>query len=915
MPASILTTKLYIPPPRPVLINRARLLTRMDHAQHGKLTLISAPAGFGKTTVAASWVAASDRPAAWLSLSPEESDPVRFLSYCLAALQSVAPGLGEDIAHALRSPQPPSTDALLTALLNELAAVSSPLVLILDDYHVIEAKAVDDALTFLLDHLPPQMHLVVITREDPQLPLARLRGRGELNEIRAADLRFTVDEAADFLKASMGRDLPANVVAALEARTEGWIAGLQLAALSMVKRDDIPGFVEAFAGDHRYIMDYLVDEVLAQQTQSVHSFLLHTSILTELTGPLCDAVTGRSDGHAMLTGLERSNLFVTPLDDRRRWFRYHHLFADVLRAHLQTEEPELVPALHRRAAAWYAAHDQPGDAIRHALAAEEVNEAAALLEQNWPPMDRNRQTAVWLKWARVLPEEVVRKRPVLTAALGWAHLDRGELEDAEARLQQVEQWLEQTNAGTDSHGVTKDVIVDEAQFGVLRASVASARTYLAQARGDRAGALRHARRALALLPPDEHLRRGVPASLLSLAAWTEGDLTAAVTLMVDAMESFHKAGNVLYAVTGAYVLADLRVAQGRLHAAMDTCRRALELAEEQGKFAHLGTADIYTQMADINREWNDLHAAAQALERSRELGEQATLPRWRYRWCLAQARLQQAYGDFERASALVQEAEGHYVRGPVPDVQPIAAWQAHIRIRRGDTAGVRAWAQAQSLTVEDELTYVREFEYITLVRLLLAEPDRAGNGRAREHALALLDRLRRRAEEGERMGSLLTILVLQALALKAQGKTDAARSCMARVLDLAAPEGYVRLFVDEGSTMKELLLDAVAHGGASAYTDTLMTAFGQDKLAQGTAHAQHPATALPREQPLIEPLSARELEVLHLIAQGLSNRAISERLFLALSTVKGHNRNIYGKLQVQRRTEAVARARELGLLD
>src|SRR6266700_5114176 len=407
MPTSILATKLYLPRLRPNVVSRPRLLERLNEGLHRKLTLISAPAGFGKTTLVSEWIEGIGRPTAWLSLDEGENDPTRFLAYLVAALQTIAATIGKGVLGVLQSPQPPPPEAILTALLNEITTLPDNFVLVLDDYHVIDAKPVDIALTYLVEHLPPQMHLVIATREDPQLPLARLRAQGQLIELRAADLRFTPSEAAEFLNQVMGLNLSAQDIAALEDRTEGWIVGLQLAALSMQGHQDVPGFIRAFAGDHRYIVDYLVAEVLQRQPESVRSFLLQTSILDRLHGPLCDAVTGQEEGNARLEALERGNFFVVPLDDQRHWYRYHHLFAEVLSAHLMAEQPDQISTLHRRASEWYEQHGSAADAIRHALAAFDFERAAHLIEPAVPAMRRIRQEATVLGWLKVLPDELV----------------------------------------------------------------------------------------------------------------------------------------------------------------------------------------------------------------------------------------------------------------------------------------------------------------------------------------------------------------------------------------------------------------------------------------------------------------------------------------------------------------------------
>ena len=473
MPAPILATKLYIPPPRPRVVHRARLIDRLQAGLERApgVILISAPAGFGKTTLVSEWVA-SLTPApsptrrggiAWLSLDKEDDDLPRFLAYFIAALQTIAPAVGEATLGALHASQPPPADVLLTALLNDLAALGDA-VLVLDDYHVIESPAIEEALTFFVDHLPPQVRLVIASREDPPLPLARLRARGQLTELRATDLRFTSAEAADFLNQVMGLSLAAADVAALENRTEGWIAGLQLAAISMQGRSDTGSFIQAFTGSHRFVLDYLVEEVLQRQPERVRGFLLRTAILDRLSGPLCNAVTGQQDGKAMLETLERGNLFVIPLDDQRQWYRYHHLFAEVLRTHLQEAQPERVSEYHRRASEWYEQNDLPADAIRHALAGEDFARAANLIERVWLAMDISYQSAAWLRWAQQLPEGLIRAHPVLCLGYAWALLNGGELEVGEAWLREAERWIDPTPGAA-----SQMIVVDEAEYRALPA--------------------------------------------------------------------------------------------------------------------------------------------------------------------------------------------------------------------------------------------------------------------------------------------------------------------------------------------------------------------------------------------------------------------------------------------------------------
>src|SRR6266702_3421033 len=640
MPTPILATKLYLPRLRPNVVSRPRLLERLNEGLHRKLTLIAAPAGFGKTTLVSEWVALIERPkarrarTAWLSLGEGDNDPARFVAYLVAALQTI----GEGVLGVLQSPQPPPTESILTALLNEITTLPDHFVLVLDDYHVIDAKAVDMALTYLVEHLPPQMHLVIATREDPHLPLARLRARGHLTELRAADLRFTAAEAAAFLNQVMGLSLSAEDIAALEDRTEGWIAGLQLAALSMQGHQDVPGFIRAFAGDHRYIVDYLVEEVLQRQPEPVRSFLLQTSILDRLHGPLCDAVTGQEEGNARLEALERGNFFVVPLDDQRHWYRYHHLFAEVLSAHLLAEQPDQVSTLHRRASEWYEQNGSVADAIRHALSACDFERAADLVELAIPAMRQSRQEARVLGWLKALPDELLQVRPVLSVGYAWALLLNGELEGVEARLQNAERWLDTTADRGEM------VVVDDEEFRRLPGGIAIFRAAIAQALGSVPDTLKYAQQARDLVPEDDHLLRGSAAGFLGLAYWTSGDLEAAHRSYAECMALVQRGGYLSDALGCAIALADIRIAQGRLHEAMSTYEQALQEALGQGEPVLRGTADMYVGLSELHCEQNDLHTATELLLRSKELGVLAELSQNRYRWRVAMARIREAQG-------------------------------------------------------------------------------------------------------------------------------------------------------------------------------------------------------------------------------------------------------------------------------
>ncbi len=893
MALPILVTKLHAPPPLSRSIPRPRLTERLDAGLRHRLTLVSAPAGFGKTTLVSEWAASHGHRTAWLSLDDADADLSRFLAYLIAALRTVEPDIGDAALRVLESAQAPAAEVILTSLINEVAVLPGTIVLVLDDYHAVDSRPVDQALAFLLEHLPSRLHLVITTREDPQLPLTRLRSRGQMTEVRAADLRFTADEAAAFLDEAMGLRLSASDVAALEARTEGWIAGLQLAALSMQGRDDVTGFIRDFAGDDRYIVDYLVDEVLRRQPEPMRAFLLRTSVLDRLSGPLCDAVTGQDQGSARLAALERGNVFVVPLDDRRRWYRYHHLFKDVLRAYLLDEHPDQLPVLHRRASEWYAQHGDISEAIRHALAAEEVSLAADLIERAGPAMRRGRLEATLLGWLRALPDDVVRERPVLGVDYAGVLLSNGVTEGVETRLRDAERWLE---APSDEM-----VVVDEEAFRRLPVAITVYRAGLALALGDMPSAVAWARQALDVVADDDHLWRGAAAALLGLAAWSSGDLDTAYRSYDAGMTSLLRAGNISDVIGGSIALADIRITQGRLRDAMRIYEHGLRLAAEHGAPAMRGTADMHVGMSGICREWGDLDAAAQHLHTSEEQGEHTGFPQYPYRLRVALARIREAEGDLDGAIELLDEAERRYASDFYPNIHPVAALRARLWVRQGRLADALAWARERGLTAGDGLNSLREYEHITLARLLIARSSSEGHGGMLDEAVGLLERLLAAAEAGGRTGSAIEILVLLALAHDAQGAGEVALAPLERALKLAAPEGYVRTFVDEGASMARLLSEAHAHGLIPDYTSKLI-----DLLDAGAP--------VPPGSPLAEPISEREREVLRLIADGLSNREIADRLYLALDTVKGHNRRIFAKLDVERRTQAIVRARELGLL-
>jgi LuxR family transcriptional regulator, maltose regulon positive regulatory protein len=899
----LIETKLYIPRMRPNVVARPRLSERLRRGADSRLTLISAPAGFGKTTLLTEWLAAAptaDRAVAWLSLDQSDSRPATFWTYLITALQTVAPGVGASALPLLQSSDLP-IETVLTLLINELGALPHDVAVVLDDYHVVESPDIEEGMIFLLDHLPSQIHAVISTRADPRLPLARLRARGELVEIRAADLRFTHDEAATYLNA-VGLRLTTADVALLGERTEGWIAALQLAGLSMQGREDVGGFIAGFAGNDRYIVDYLVDEVLQRQSDRVRTFLLTTSVLERLCGPLCDAVTERHDSRAMLETLDHGNLFVIPLDDIREWYRYHRLFADVLQAHLLESRPDDIAALHVRASAWYQQNGDSSEAIRHAMAAEDFDRAADLVELAIPAMRRARQEATLHGWLKSLPADVIRVRPVLSVGLAGALLAVGEFEGVEARLQDAEGLLQHANGVGSANQALEMVVANEEEFQRLPAAIELYRAAAAMAHGDVPATVTHAQLTLDLSPEDDHLPRAAAAGLLGLAYWVTGALDASHQAWAECVAGLYRAGHVADTFGCSIGMADIRRVQGRLGDAMRTYEKALELATAHGGPMLRGTADMYVGMSEICRERDDLSTALQHLRQSQELGEHLGLPQNAYRWRVAMARVREAEGDLSGALDLLNDAERVYRGDFFPNVRPIPAMRARLQIAQGSLDDALGWAREQGLSVDDDLSYLREFEYITLARVLLAQHTKAQDVQALHDATGLLQRLIEAAEVGGRTGSVIEILVLQALAHHAVGAAPEALVPLERALTLAESQGYVRIFVDEGPPMASLLKAAAKEGIARNYVRPLLATLGKSE------------TDRPIDQGLIEPLSERELEVLRLLATDLNGPAIARSLVVSLNTVRTHTKNIYTKLDVNDRRAAVRRATELHLL-
>ncbi len=937
MTDTLLTTKLQIPLVRSELVSRPRLLERLNAGLHCKLTLVSAPAGHGKTTLLSEWARQSSLPVAWLSLDAGDNDPARFWGYLIAALQSIHSGVGEPALAALQPPHPPAVEGLLGSLVNQIAQLPDRTVLVLDDYHLITDGRVNDGLTFLLDNLPPQMHLIVSSRADPPWPLARLRAGRQMIELRTDDLRFTSEEATSFLNNVSKLDLTPADASALDERTEGWIVGLQMASLAikarlsqgeraMRPREDVSSFIKAFSGSHRFILDYLVEEVLERQPRAVQEFLLKSSILERMSGPLCDAVMGpgepdstlawRAEGspqdqknglplyepsncQAILEHLEAANLFIFALDEERRWYRYHPLFADLLRSRLQQNRPDEVPALHRRASNWYEGEGQIVEAVGHALTAGDVEEIERLVTGNALAVIYHGELATVMRWLDAVPGELMLSRPRLCVVHALTMAYAGQLDAVEPRLQDAERAL----AGPDQQSKAPALSVAERQH--IAGHIAAIRAYVAALKGDWSPATQLAREALDQLPGVDSPMRAWTATILGCALRARGELGAAARAFAEAAALIRPSvdSHVGLAIDTLWEQAVLQLGQGQLRTAMGTCEEALQLASRyarQGGRQLPTTGYIYPLMSHVLYEWNDLETALRYAREGLELCR-----RWGQADALAQghlrlARVLHALGETDSALEAIQQAK-QAAQGLIPwYVITAGAQEARIFLAQGNVAGASRWLAESGLDLEGELDIEYQVCYATMARILMAQ------GRLDE-ALGLLQRLLRPAEDAGVMGAVLRILVLQALVRQESGEGNQALDALERALSLAKPEGYVRVFLDEGAPMGTLLRQAVARGIELDYVRNLLAALDSEMAAPRP-------TSPAGSSSLVEPLSERELEVLRLLTTPLSGPEIAQELVLSVNTVRSHVKNIYGKLDVHSRREAVARAQDLGLL-
>lgn len=891
----ILSTKIQIPRAPEKRVIRSGLLERLDQVLTRKLALVSAPAGYGKTMLLSEWVSQLNVPTAWVSLDASDADVTRFLFYIIAALQTIDPNIGQTTQDILQPPKPASVPTVLTILINDIVRCLDDCALVLDDYHLIESQSVHDAVTFLLDHLPTQMHLVIAARADPPLPLTHLRGRGQLVELRASDLSFSSEETGLFLENVMKLKITDEQVNALTARTEGWIAGLQIAAISLKGRKDPDRFIQSFTGSNRHILDYLLEEVLLCQPDPVQDFVIHTSILDDLTAPLCDAVIDRHDSQVFLELLEKSNLFLVPLDDDRLWYRYHRLFKDLLQQQLRRVHPSLIPDLHRRASRWYEEHGRLDEAIDHALAYEDFDRAAQMMEGAAQLTFMRSEVGNLLRWMEVLPDEMIRSRPSLCIYHAWALLLTGKpIARVRFRLSDAE-----------GNGSTRQTSAEADVFWALIATM----------QGDTPTSLARSRRALDHLHDENLFLRSIAISTQGMAYILEGDIEAATQSLNDAVRIGQQVGNIMFATGALCNLAGLCFLRAQLHEARTRFEQALAFATDSlgRRLPVAGRALL--GLAEIFREWDDLETAARYLSESIELskryGEFGALIAY-----LHLARVKQAQGDVDEANMLIQQSRqlAEKTGSTQLDDYLVDLSQARLWFDQGDLEAAFKWLEERGLDrLHDEekmkdpgaasaLPYdLRAGEQVMAVRIYIAQ------NRLVE-ALDLAQPLLLSAEQQNRVRRVIEISNLQALAHQGRGEIEEALSMLEKSLRLAEPGDHVRIFVDEGQAMARLLHEAASQGICAEYCGRLLAAFKEVEPTQASTQAEfHPPE-------MIEPLSARELEVLLLIAEGLSNRAIADRLSITVSTVKGHASNIYGKLAVTRRTEAIARGRALGLI-
>jgi LuxR family maltose regulon positive regulatory protein len=892
MDNTLLATKLHIPPPCQILVLRPRLTATLSKALTSSLTLVSAPAGYGKTTLVSSWLCEANIPSAWISLDEGDNDPIRFLHYIITALNRIVPTIQPDLLGVLQEKQPNPFNSLLNIIINEIARQATPFVLVLDDFHSIKAQPVLEMITYLLDHVSPQMHLVLISRTDPLLPYSRLRVRNQLVDVRADQLRFTKEEIATYLNEALGLRLSSGDIAALELRTEGWIAGLQLASIAMQGGKDVHRFISEFSGSHYYIMDYLAEEVLKRLPEKVSSFLLQSSILGNMCGPLCEAVVEsgtieQTNGQAMLEYLDHMKLFLIPLDDERRWYRYHHLFADVVNQRLKHLFPQQLPELHRRASHWFEQNGMVAEATHHAIMAGDQARAAQLVEQNGCSLLMRGEGFTLLKWVESVAP-YTHTHPWLSILKAWGLALTGHLDQVEPTLRTAEGLFSPLEPAIEAK--------------IMLGSIAAVRAYMANLHGETQLAANYALGALEYLPVSNDFScsmRSVATSIRGDASWINGNLEEAKSAYLEAVQISRVADNIYMNIIAKSNLADVLIEQGELHQAARIYTETLQNARRPDG-QELPIADrLFAGLGGISYEWNHLEAASQHTQRCIELCQQ-----WGNYNLLAKSYVMLAWVE-QASSNLINAQEAMRAAELMLNEQRLSPRQsnlvklalAHWWIIQGSLERASQLVQRLGLTLDNEIPYAREPEFLLLLRLLVAQGEY-------DAAQSLAERLLHKAEAAKRARRVIEVLILQSLSLQRKKDMDQALATLERALALAQPEGYCRVFLDEGEPMAKLLFQAKAHRIGQGYASELLSALGEVFI-----------TELPPAQLLIEPLTLRELEVLKLIEAGYSNQDIADKLVISMPTVKRHISNIYAKLSVESRTQAVSIGRELRLFE
>jgi LuxR family maltose regulon positive regulatory protein len=874
MVTPLLKTKLNIPSLRPAHVTRSRLLENLNKDIQGdegftrKLTLVSAPAGYGKTTLVVEWFHSQETQVAWFSLDESDNDPLRFLTYLINALGQVHEGIGSAALGMLQSPQLPPPETLLTPLLNEIVSMQSPFFLVIDDYHLIQTPIIHQHLNFLIEHLPSQMHIVIVTREDPPLPLPRLRAQGKMLEIRQEDIRFTIEETTEFIGNIISEKLSSENITAVERRTEGWVTGIQLLVLSLQKHPDAQEFIQTFTGSERFVLDYLFEEVFHQQAEEIQDFLITTSILENLSAGLCEAVTGRGDSDEILRSLDHANLFILPLDQSQNWYRYHRLFRDLLRHRLQMQQEVSQSELHQKASQWYQDQDYMENAIHHSLAGSNWERAAALIYQASDTLLKGGAIATMIGWFKRLPVEIIRSKPEYCLTYVWPLLLSGQVDSADPFLEAAEEL-----AGDNPQ---------------LLGEIASAQAFQAQTRGDEQRLIERSELALSLLPEADLSTRSILALNLGIAYWHNGDMVETERALNEALPAARQTENKYAEISTLLFLGRTYAVRGRLQQAMSFFNGIVEAKVQVPivVLAHLDLSALYY-------EWNDPKKSDHHLEQGIELIGRSDIHEFKIAALMQKARLQLARGNHQGALEALKECDrieaDHEI--PIRTRARKAACAVEVHLAMDNLEIAAHWAE--QVIVESDAHPFYRFLYLTPVRLLMAQNKKA-------EALDLLDKAYKAANQAEWIYGVIALRILQSLAAP---NRDATIKYITDALTLAQPERFIRIFVDGGPTLKPLLVEAAHQGVFPEYVGEILKAFEKEIGLQ--------KAALP---PGIEPLSERELEVLRLLAAGLTNRQIAEQIVVSISTVKSHVHHICNKLDASNRTQAVARARQLDLL-